>query len=466
MPVPARPTHGFPTARIESLNGGLPIEVCLIAQLGPGGGDHLFTSASGQQRAHASFVDELHEPSAKLFGIDLSKADSTSLYSFAVDAAGHPFHRHAGHRVFTAISGSGGAQLRFSTITDRELQDGPKAFLDSLHFVDIPPDSLFVVRFGGGTWHQFAARHPGSPHPVLFALSCHTDELSGIKDAAMADSVRRGDANFPSLTELLPAPVQHALESQPLHALRVPTTTLSLHAPPESLASRTCARVRDCSGRLRRFAGSLRQPAAFIGRSFRHSVSALASVPNSSLLARQFQDGFDHEDMFALTLPPGASRQSAEALLAAVLDGFLSNPPQGVSWLMQLRNVLVRPLRLRTSPLGCPVSSLLSPDAPRKFAGRYPVLDQRTAHDRAEVLLGADDRHLRFRSCVGVEIVADGIRVTLGTRVHCRNLFGRVYMAMIEAVHRHYISPTMLEMAVAHALQQEDPPLFAVPAAG
>src|SRR5690606_17141474 len=102
-------------------------------------------------------------------------------------------------------------------------------------------------------------------------------------------------------------------------------------------------------------------------------------------------------------------------------------------------------LRLRTSPLGCPVSSLLSGDRSRLFAGRHPVLAHEVSADacRAEVLLGADDRHLAFRSCVGVERMPDGIRITLGTRVRCRNPFGRAYMALIDGVHRRYIAPTI-----------------------
>ena len=139
-------------------------------------------------------------------------------------------------------------------------------------------------------------------------------------------------------------------------------------------------------------------------------------------------------------------------VLARVLEGFLENRPLAVGWMMQVRNVLVKPLGLRTSPLGCPVSSLLG-QCPQTFAGRFPVLDQRIdGDDRAEVLLGADDRHLRFRSSVGVERQADGrVRIFLATRVRTRNAFGRAYMALIERTHRHYIAPTMLHMAVQHA---------------
>jgi hypothetical protein len=92
-------------------------------------------------------------------------------------------------------------------------------------------------------------------------------------------------------------------------------------------------------------------------------------------------------------------------------------------------------------------------DRSRLFAGRFPVLDQAVdpRGQRAEVLLGADDRHLRFRSCVGVRFVGDDAHITLGTRVQFRNWFGRMYIASIDRVHRGYVSPVMLSMAVEHA---------------
>lgn len=126
---------------------------------------------------------------------------------------------------------------------------------------------------------------------------------------------------------------------------------------------------------------------------------------------------------------------------------------------MALRNVLVKPLGLRTSPLGCPVSSLLSPDTSNLFANRYPVLGQsiNAADTRAEVILGANDKHLLFRSCVSVEVVDNHhVDVMLGTRVHCKNLFGRFYMSAIDYVHRRYVTPTMLRLAVEYAMVQEE----------
>ncbi|WP_407351059.1 DUF2867 domain-containing protein [Luteimonas sp. R10] len=456
MQDPARATTGFPTARIPGPQGGPPVEVSLIAQLDRGAGDRLFTDAGARQRSHDSFVDALDEPSARLAGTDLQRGDATALYSFAVGPAGHPFHRHAGHRVFTAVAGSGGARLRFSTASDADLQSDAANFVRALRHVDIPPDALFTVRFGGGTWHQFAPLRGEGAHPALFALSCHTDELGGISDPALRARIVAGDADIPMLTEPLPARVAAWLAAHPPRAEAVPTARLSLRAPQASGRDRLRGGIGRVAGALRRAISGMRTPAGpASGRPYRQDIAHHRHAPAGSLLTEHLAGRLDHEDFFVLSLDGGRhGPKDASVLLARVLEGFLAGRPAGVTWLMRLRNALVRPLRLRTSPLGCPVSSLLSTDCGRMFAGRYPVLDQRVDQDgrRAQAILGADDRHLVFRSCVGVEIRDDGrILVTLATRVRCRNRFGRVYMALIDGVHRRYVSPSMLGTAAAHA---------------
>jgi hypothetical protein len=455
-----RSTPSFPTARIASRSGALPVEVSLIAQLGHGAGDRLYREADARQRGHGTFVDALDEPAATLAAVDVGRGETTALHSFAVGPQGHPFHRHAGHRVFTAVSGSGGAQLRFSTASDEQLQTSPSAFVEAMTCVDVPPDCLFTVRFGGGTWHQFAPWRPGSSHPTLFALSCHTNELGGLRDPALLQQVGEGGASIHDLTELLPEAVTNHLGERPRFLAEVPTLALSVNGRPDSLLSHTCTLVRRVAGRLRGWGAACRcRVEGFVGRRGR-TVVELRHAERGSLLERQFPERVDHEDTFRLVLR-GAGNQgvSASELLAGVLEGFLANRPLGVSWLMSLRNLLVRPLRLRTSPLGCPASSLLSKDRSRLFAGRFPVLDQMidASGSHAEALLGADDRHLRFRSSVAVRIVGDDAHVTLGTRVQCRNWFGRWYMAGIDRVHRAYISPAMLSMAVEHAQRRLQP---------
>jgi hypothetical protein len=452
----------FPSVRIPSESGGLAVEISLIAQIGHGAGNHLFASVASRQRQHGSFIDEMDEPSAKLGGTDFSRGDATSIYSFVVGPQGHPFHRHAGHRIFTAVSGSGGAQLRFSSASDQQIQEDPENFIRALRFVNIPPDCMFTVRFGGETWHQFSPLSRNTLHPVFFALSCHTNELGGNLSESLKEKVMKNDASIPALTELLPDEVRAILQAKDFQADYVPTTNLSLDAPPGTFHRVVCNTVRSGAGVMRGFWSSRVGASGFLshGGSSRR-VKELGGLPTNSLLLRQLSDRrIHHDDTFSMRVA-GANFKHASAtkLLAAVLEGFLLNAPSGVSGLMALRNILVKPIGLRTSPLGCPVSSLLSPDKSNLFAGRYPVLDQNISGNdaKAQVILGANDKHLLFRSCVSVEIVdSHHVEITLGTRVHCKNLFGRFYMSAIDYVHRHYVTPAMLRLAVEYAIVQED----------
>lgn len=295
---------------------------------------------------------------------------------------------------------------QFGIGADAQLATDPAAFLRRLRRIRIPPDCLFTVRFGGGTWHPFASNH--AAHPALFALSCPSNELAGAMSESTRAQVQADSADIPNLTEVLPEP--HWPSAAMLAT--APLLQRSLQAAPPSLCVRPCAQTRSLLGPLRRI--NLRPLRGFVERSTPH-------------------------------YPVHSDRPDAQGLLAEMLDGFL-------------RNRLVAPLRLRTSPLGCPVSSLLSTDRNRLFAGRFPVLDARVdGQDRnAEVPLGADDRHLRFRSSVRVQLGDDGsVQVSLGSRVQTHNRFGRLYMAMIDAVHRYCIAPALLQRGVEHALAPE-----------
>lgn len=456
MQTMTRVVQTFPSARIASQSGGLAVEVSLIAQLMHGSGNHLFASVSNRQQQHQEFVDELDEPSAKLGGTDFDKGDPTSLYSFVVGPKGHPFHRHAGHRIFTAVSGSGGAQLRFSSASMEQIDADPHSFIRALQCINIPPDCMFTVRFGGDTWHQFAPLTHNSVHPVFFALSCHTNELGGDLPDELKAQVLANEATIPSLTTLLPQHVADLLETA-LRQSRVATIDLSLEAPPGTLQRAMCGSARGGAGLLLGAWGRWRKPQGYVSSHARRSdVVELEHTPADSLLLKQFAgERFHHEDTFSLTMDLAAFKETnATSLLSAVLDGFISNPPPSVARMMAFRNLMVRPIGLRTSPLGCPVSSLLSPDKSNLFAHRFPVLDQQIDehNTRAQVLLGANDKHLVFRSCVGVTMLPHGrVEFTLGTRVRCKNLFGKFYMAAINRVHRAYVTPTMLSRAVEQA---------------
>jgi hypothetical protein len=451
-----RRTATFPFASLSTGPGRLPVEVSLVARLGHGAGDKLYYESALRQGRHGRFIDALDEPSAKLGNTDLARGDATALYSFGVGHRGHPFHRHAGHRVFTAVSGSGGALLRFSSATPADLERDPDSFVRAMQVVDVPADCLFTVRFSGDTWHQFVTRDVRGRHPAFFALSTHTNELGG----ALGDELRRrvmaDDGDIPSLTELLPEPVRRHLAATPTALARVPVTALSLHDQPGGLLEAACRRVRSLAGRLQRWRIARGVRPGYVSEVAAAQVTEAARLAPDSLLRWHLRDRvIHHEDRFTLALPSrGLPERDAAAWLAAVLDGFLASRPRGVTRMMALRNVLVRPLGLRTSELGCPVSSLLSAGAPARFADRFPVHAFEVAADgrSAQVVLGADDKHLVFRSCVAVRLAGDGVvEFELSNRIACRNAFGRFYVAVIDWPHRKFVAPAMLAHAIAAA---------------
>ncbi len=358
--------------------------------------------------------------------------------------------------MFTAVSGSGGAQLRFSSATTEQLEADPASFVRAMHHVNVPPDCLFTVRFSGETWHQFAPLRPRSAHPTLFALSTHTDELGGELSDAARQRVLRDEADIASLTELLPDNVLRWLAASP-STLPVTTTALSLHDRPGGLLEAACARYRSFAGHVHRWRLGFGFRSGFVSSIRMPRVMARADLAPDCLLGGELQDrAIHHQDAFTLTVVPAqpAVGDAAE-WLAALLAGFMANPPQGVTYMMALRNVLVRPFGLRTSPLGCPVSSLLATSAPTRFDARFPVHSQAVSADgrTAQVILGANDKHLVFRSCVAVRLREGGaVEFSLSDRVACTNVFGRLYMALIASTHRRIVAPALLAHAVDAAL--------------
>lgn len=436
----------FPHVSINASDGSRAAEVTLLTQLDVGAGDAVATAAGARQAQHADFNDALDEPSARLSAPDLATGDNAALYTFSVGRHGHPFHRHAAPRVFTAISGSGGARLRF--IAASSACDTPQDIRQALRHVEIPADCLFTVRMTANTWHQFEPLRGNGRHPALFAVSCHPDETAGALDPAQQAQVMRGEADLASLTELMPA----ALQQHTQHT-QVWTSVLSFDPLPRQAWA--CAHLRRHAGQVRQLLVQLHPRNGT--RSHRlpdlqtHSSHQL---PPDSLLAKQLPR-HHHQDHVEIQIAQhwlGGS--NPEQLLAALLSAFIQQPAGSVSGLMRLRNLLARPLRLRTSSLGCPVSSLLSDAATQRFAQRFPVLAMSSSTNAAQVLLGADDRHLQFRSSVGVQREGERITFSLSTRVYCRNPFGHLYMAAVDPMHRHFIAPKMLKTAVNCLLEE------------
>lgn len=122
----------------------------------------------------------------------------------------------------------------------------------------------------------------------------------------------------------------------------------------------------------------------------------------------------------AFRVEVGTAQLSArEACVRMVLHG-----PRWIDALTRLRNILVKPLGLKTSGEGAPASGGL--------IGLFPVLSETPER----LVAGFDDYHLDFRIVVDVAGAAADRRVTLTTLVRTNNLLGRAYLTLIIPFHK------------------------------
>jgi hypothetical protein len=132
-----------------------------------------------------------------------------------------------------------------------------------------------------------------------------------------------------------------------------------------------------------------------------------------SSLARRALPSVDYFDVFSTHVGGTSLEEVARRVLAG-------RPLR----LMRLRDALVRPFGLKTSPLG--------PRPPLRFVpGERIGLFTLFERTEDELLLGEDDRHLDFRVCLRVA----GGEASLATAVRFRNLFGRVYFLLVRPFH-------------------------------
>jgi Protein of unknown function (DUF2867) len=152
------------------------------------------------------------------------------------------------------------------------------------------------------------------------------------------------------------------------------------------------------------------------------------ALADGSLAARALPR-VDYLDVYATHV---GSAATLESVAQKVLGG---RPPR----LMRLRDALVRPFGLKTSPRG-----------PRQRPSFVPgeriglfTLFERT---QEEMLLGEDDKHLDFRVCFRVS--GDG-QATLTTLVRFRNSWGRAYFFLIRPFHTLVVKRMLGRAAVA-----------------
>ena len=146
------------------------------------------------------------------------------------------------------------------------------------------------------------------------------------------------------------------------------------------------------------------------------------TVSDTILPGAQFGDAFQ-------IIVDGQNLTALEAAKRAVYGA-----PSWINRLLQLRNVLVRPLGL--SPGKDAAQSNAGPDN----IGMFPILAQEANH----VMLGMNDKHLDFRLLVDVVNEANGRQIiTASTVVKTHNALGRAYLAFVKPFHK-VIVPAML----------------------
>jgi len=145
-------------------------------------------------------------------------------------------------------------------------------------------------------------------------------------------------------------------------------------------------------------------------------MNTIAVTPDAGLTS--LLPGAQFADAYALDMAPPKldARRAAERIMA--------RSPRWIAALLALRNLVVAPLGLHTSPP--------SPAAGLGVLGIFPVLSQ--TPDR--LVAGFDDRHLDFRVIVNVSPRLERQRVTLTTLVLTHNRLGRAYLAAVLPFHR------------------------------
>jgi hypothetical protein len=124
-----RSTASFPTAHITSRGGGLPIEVSLIAQLGPGAGDRLCREAAARQRGHGSFAEALDEPAATLAATDIDRGKPRRCIPSRWARRVIPFIATLDIGYSRRYQAAAGHSCAFSTASDAQLAQSPQAFV-------------------------------------------------------------------------------------------------------------------------------------------------------------------------------------------------------------------------------------------------------------------------------------------------------------------------------------------------
>jgi hypothetical protein len=156
-------------------------------------------------------------------------------------------------------------------------------------------------------------------------------------------------------------------------------------------------------------------------------------VPAESGVAALYP-GSNLADAFAIALPAGSTRDVLKLSRWA-----LGYSPSWVVFLLNLRDAIVRPFGVKTA------RELRA--AGTRAGNDHIDIFRIHAVSENEVIVGEDDRHLDFRTSILLRRQPGQLDELVATTVvHCHNLLGRTYLAIILPFHR-VIVRSMLERA-------------------
>ena len=170
-------------------------------------------------------------------------------------------------------------------------------------------------------------------------------------------------------------------------------------------------------------------------------MAGAVPLPTGSRIADLFA-GADLADAYAINLPSGGSRD-----IETLIRFMLGEEALWLRLLMGVRDAVVAGFGLKTS------RRLRKGSVTDEVARIYIFRVYEITRD--EAILGEDDKHLDFR--VSIQRRPGDVVVT--TVVHCHNLLGRAYLAVITPFHRLVVK-SILRRAARRGWP-ESPPLDA-----
>jgi Protein of unknown function (DUF2867) len=155
------------------------------------------------------------------------------------------------------------------------------------------------------------------------------------------------------------------------------------------------------------------------------------ALPTGSRIAGLFA-GAGLADAYAIRLPPGSNRD-----IGTLTRFMLGEQAPWIRYLMGLRDAIVTGFGIKTSRQ---LRREALRQEPIKDASERIYIFRVYAVSEDEMILGEDDKHLDFRLSVLLRSNGAGhqgkTEIVATTVVHCHNLLGRAYLALIAPFHR------------------------------